>query len=361
MTAPHRPQPQRATKKRGLLTISPLNLSRRAKIVLSIVLGGVLTQFVIWAIATNSLLPGGDSEPRQSASSSPATTSPVPTPTPTWTPPSPSVTPGSVTALALALPFSQPNQAVYDRDEFGQKWADVDRNGCDQRNDVLRRDMVNLHTKPGTNGCVLQSGVLVANRWSYGGHMIKYKRGNGKIEIDHVVSLADAWRMGAHDWDADKRERFANDFMNLQAVDAATNRAKGDKSAAEWLPEAEPTDICWFIARQVTIKSRYHLAVTQDEKDEMIRGLSSGLCDGNRVKPPSSSKFEAPKPKPIGEPKPKPKPKPSPEPKPTQEPEPEPYYKNCDAVRAAGKDPIHRGDPGYGRHLDRDGDGVGCE
>jgi hypothetical protein len=37
------------------------------------------------------------------------------------------------------------------------------------------------------------------------------------------------------------------------------------------------------------------------------------------------------------------------------------YFKNCTAVRAAGADPIRRGDPGYGSHLDRDGDGVGCE
>jgi hypothetical protein len=37
------------------------------------------------------------------------------------------------------------------------------------------------------------------------------------------------------------------------------------------------------------------------------------------------------------------------------------YYKNCTAVRAAGADPIRRGDPGYAKHLDRDGDGVGCE
>ncbi|MEK5070554.1 excalibur calcium-binding domain-containing protein [Sporosarcina sp. FSL K6-1508] len=37
------------------------------------------------------------------------------------------------------------------------------------------------------------------------------------------------------------------------------------------------------------------------------------------------------------------------------------YYKNCTAVRDAGADPVYRGDPGYAKHLDRDGDGVGCE
>lgn len=39
----------------------------------------------------------------------------------------------------------------------------------------------------------------------------------------------------------------------------------------------------------------------------------------------------------------------------------QPSYKNCDAVRAAGAAPIRKGDPGYGPHLDRDGDGIGCE
>ncbi|PFR81321.1 calcium-binding protein [Bacillus cereus] len=37
------------------------------------------------------------------------------------------------------------------------------------------------------------------------------------------------------------------------------------------------------------------------------------------------------------------------------------YYKNCAAVRAAGKAPLHKGQPGYSSHLDRDGDGIACE
>lgn len=36
-------------------------------------------------------------------------------------------------------------------------------------------------------------------------------------------------------------------------------------------------------------------------------------------------------------------------------------FPNCSAARAAGAAPVRRGDPGYGLHLDRDGDGVGCE
>lgn len=37
------------------------------------------------------------------------------------------------------------------------------------------------------------------------------------------------------------------------------------------------------------------------------------------------------------------------------------YYPNCAAARAAGAAPIYEGQPGYGRHLDRDGDGKACE
>lgn len=37
------------------------------------------------------------------------------------------------------------------------------------------------------------------------------------------------------------------------------------------------------------------------------------------------------------------------------------YYDNCTAARDAGASPLRRGDPGYGPHLDRDGDGVACE
>lgn len=72
--------------------------------------------------------------------------------------------------------------------------------------------------------------------------------------------------------------------------------------------------------------------------------------------------------KPVPPPAPKTSAKPAP-PKP-QPPAPQPvkpappaqaYYKNCAAAKAAGAAPVHRGQPGYGSHLDRDGDGIGCE
>jgi hypothetical protein len=134
-----------------MFEISPLNLSRRAKIVLGTVLVGSITQFVIWVSAVNSLV-GDSQEPPQSAPTSSApTTTAAAAPTPTAKPSAPT---DSVLYAAYQLRVAEPEPDGYDRGEFGQKWADVDRNGCDQRDDVLRRDR-RLHTKPGTNGCVL--------------------------------------------------------------------------------------------------------------------------------------------------------------------------------------------------------------
>ncbi|MCW2620875.1 MAG: hypothetical protein JWL64_477, partial [Frankiales bacterium] len=49
----------------------------------------------------------------------------------------------------------------YDREAFGPAWTDTDRNGCDTRNDVLRRDLLGVTVKPGTQGCVAASGTLL--------------------------------------------------------------------------------------------------------------------------------------------------------------------------------------------------------
>jgi hypothetical protein len=239
----------------------------------------------------------------------------------------------------------------YDRDKFGQAWKDVDRNGCDQRNDVLRRDLTKRHTKPGTNGCVLASGVLKSE---YTGKTVKFTRGDRKIEIDHLVALAEAWRTGAFAWDRAKRERFANDPFNLEAVEAAVNREKSDEPPNYWLPDIKQCD---FVNRYLSIKHLYRLGVTKDERNWLLNKLAND-CDGT-VKVYERADYKTPKARPIGEPKRKPSPRPKPEPEPSDSPSV--YYENCTAVRNAGKAPIHRGEPGYGSHLDRDGDGVACE
>lgn len=121
----------------------------------------------------------------------------------------------------------------YDRALFGQAWTDdvnVDsgHNGCDTRNDILRRDLTNVVLKPGSNGCAVQSGTLAD---PYTGTTIPFVRGpqtSSAVQIDHVVALSDAWQKGAQQLSAAQRADFANDPRNLQATDGPTNQQKGE-------------------------------------------------------------------------------------------------------------------------------------
>ena len=158
----------------------------------------------------------------------------------------------------------------YQRAQFGQSWADVDHNGCDTRNDILRRDLVAVTLKAGTRGCVVATGTL---HDPYSGAVLNFVRGGPvRIEIDHVVSLADAWHTGALSWTDAQRLAFANDPLELLAVSAALNQAKKDADAASWLPPSTGRR-CTFVARQVAIKARFQLWVTPAEHDAIARVL----------------------------------------------------------------------------------------
>ncbi|MDQ1593447.1 MAG: hypothetical protein QOH40_3 [Arthrobacter pascens] len=162
----------------------------------------------------------------------------------------------------------------YTREEFGPAWADVDRNGCDTRNDILARDMEGETFKPGTQNCVVATGTL-ADR--YTGKTIKFVRGNktsSAVQIDHVIALSDAWQKGAQRLSADQRKQFANDPLNLMAADGPTNGAKGDKDAATWLPPNKAFR-CEYVARQTAVKAKYKLWVTQAEHAAIANILAS--------------------------------------------------------------------------------------
>jgi hypothetical protein len=161
----------------------------------------------------------------------------------------------------------------YTRDEFGPAWADVDRNGCDTRNDILARDMTNETFKPGTNNCVVVTGRLADE---YTGTTINFTRGqdtSSDVQIDHIVPLSDAWQKGGQQLNADQRKELANDPLNLMAADGPTNGAKGDKDAATWLPPNKAFR-CEYVTRQTAVKAKYRLWVTQAEHD--IVGLLEG-------------------------------------------------------------------------------------
>ncbi|WP_245642698.1 HNH endonuclease family protein [Nonomuraea candida] len=156
----------------------------------------------------------------------------------------------------------------FDRDKFGPAWSDVDRNGCDTRNDILKRDLEDETFKAGTRDCIVLTGTL---HDPYGGKTIKFRRGQDTstaVQIDHLVPLSDAWQKGAQRWSAAKRKEFANDPLNLLAVDGPLNGQKSDSDAATWLPP-RTSYRCAYIVRQIDVKAKYDVWVTSAEKAAM--------------------------------------------------------------------------------------------
>ena len=162
----------------------------------------------------------------------------------------------------------------YTRAQFGQTWADVDRNGCDTRNDILKRDLTGEVFKEKTHDCVVLSGTLVD---PYSGESINFVRGNVssmEVQIDHVVALSNAWQTGAFKLTVQQRTAMANDPLNLLAVKGRLNSQKGDGDAATWLPPLKSYR-CDYVARQVAVKMKYKLWFTAPEKEAMVRILKS--------------------------------------------------------------------------------------
>ena len=162
---------------------------------------------------------------------------------------------------------AEPNPAggtvpEYSRAEFGQRWADVDHNGCDTRNDILNRDLTDVTHKAGTHGCVVLTGVLED---LYTGQTIWFTRGQGtseEVQIDHVVPLAYAWKHGASTWTAQQRLMFANDPGNLLAVSGHENQSKGDKGPNAWMP---PNQAAWcvYATKFTTVATMYGVDVPE--------------------------------------------------------------------------------------------------
>jgi len=162
----------------------------------------------------------------------------------------------------------------YTRAQFGQRWADVDRNGCDTRNDILKRDLANEIFKESTRDCVVLSGQLID---PFSGEMINFVRGNissMEVQIDHVVAMSNAWQTGAFKLSVKDRTAFANDPLNLLAVKGRLNSQKGDGDAATWLPPLKSYR-CDYVSRQIAVKLKYKLWFTAPEKEAMVRILKS--------------------------------------------------------------------------------------
>jgi len=182
--------------------------------------------------------------------------------------------PPTVSELLADLPVKgRAPKTDYSRDQFGQAWADIDRNGCDTRNDILKRDLTNLVFKAGTRNCLVLSGTLVDR---YSGETINFVRGNVtsmEVQIDHVVALSNAWQTGAFKLSAAQRTALANDPLNLFAVKGKLNSQKSDGDAATWLPPLKSFR-CAYVSQQISVKAKYGLWVTPPEKAAMVSILS---------------------------------------------------------------------------------------
>lgn len=188
----------------------------------------------------------------------------------------PTVQPGTDVLAGITVVDRRNRHGDYLRSAFGEAWDDETtapggHNGCDTRDDILTRDLDDT-TFVATTRCprAVATGSL---RDPYTNAVIGFTRGNqvgASVQIDHIVPLAYAWDMGARDWPAGLRTRFANDPANLLAVDGQANQDKGDLPPGEWLPPNKAFG-CQYAVAFIAVIRGYHLAVEQDSARELRR------------------------------------------------------------------------------------------
>lgn len=157
----------------------------------------------------------------------------------------------------------------YERSEFGNGWGSS--GGCSTREIILQRDLRSIRLD---EDCRALSGIL---QDPYTGTEIRFTRGpttSDDVQIDHVVALSNAWQTGAQRLTYQRRVAFANDPLNLLAVSGEANEQKSDGDAATWLP-ANKSFRCQYVRRQIKVKAKYALWVTQPEQQAMARVLHS--------------------------------------------------------------------------------------
>ena len=158
----------------------------------------------------------------------------------------------------------------YKRTEFYNGWPDID--GCNLRQRILKRDFG--ETAVTDEKC----NVIAGNFYEpYTGEVMEFhtrKEISKGVQIDHVVALSDAWQKGAQYKSSEVRYQIATDPLNLIAVQAAANQQKSDGDAATWLPHNKSFR-CQYVARQISVKFKYSLWVTEAEKEAMSQILET--------------------------------------------------------------------------------------
>ena len=162
----------------------------------------------------------------------------------------------------------------YKREEFYNGWPTVE--GCSLRQRILKREFGDTAV---LDGCIVVAGEF--DEPYTGEHMIfTDKKEVSKVQIDHVVALSDAWQKGAQYLSSEVRYQIATDPLNLLAVDGPANEQKGDGDAATWLPSNKKFR-CQYVARQVSVKYKYGLWVTEAEKEAIVNILKN--CPNQRA------------------------------------------------------------------------------
>ena len=215
----------------------------------------IATAMVLWVYQSQAPVSSLDEPTRE-------TTIAVP-PTTTTTPATPAASSLAIEILETLAVKGRAPKTGYARAEFGDGWTFI--GNCDMRNIILGRDLMSAVI---SETCKVESGVL---NDPYTGTVINFVRGvdtSDVVQIDHVVSLSDAWQKGAQLLTSVQRVALANDPLELLAVDGKANQAKGDGDAATWLP-ANKTFRCQYVSRQIAVKAKYNLWVTDAEKSAM--------------------------------------------------------------------------------------------
>lgn len=185
---------------------------------------------------------------------------------------------GGLARLAIEvlqeLVVAPEQRSGYDRDLF-EHWSDLDGDGCDTRREVLIRDSRTEPVRDPGRTCWIVSGL-----W-YSSYDDQWVQAPSSLDIDHLVPLAEAWDSGAHSWSRDHREKFANDEGALVAVTSGSNRSKGARDPAEWMPPHDDIT-CPYISAWVATKARWDLTVDRRESD-FLSGLLAGRCAGTTL------------------------------------------------------------------------------
>ncbi len=220
----------------------------------------VLAVAVTWSTLAGRLAPGGREPGNTRFTSSPAEVA------------------AARTQLAGLRVGPRPGRVGgYSRARFGDAWTDTDRNGCNQRDDVLVRDV--LKDRPyrvGRQGTCDHD--VLAGTWSdpYSGVLVTLtdaKAQSQEVQIDHIVALDVAWRYGASAWTDAQRLAFANDLRELVAVAGRSNQAKANSDAARWRPE-RPAQ-CGYAVRYVAVKAAYGLGTDPAEAGALAAMLDT--------------------------------------------------------------------------------------